>query len=122
MCRKASGALLPNWLNVRTSQHTWTSKSTFTEYNSREKVYRGFCNRCGGTLSWRHTDYEDLIEITPGSIDEKWLIGERGEDGKFKGGYGELLGKPTAGIYWCENDIRGVTDTTYAEEKRIQQG
>lgn len=125
VCRKASGALLPYWLNLWTSQHTWTSKSTPTEYKSSEKVSRGFCNKCGGTLSARHTNHEDPIEITPSTIDEKWLVGERENKGNIiegKGGYEVQLGKPSSGIFWCENDIPGVTDETYANEKRIQHG
>ena len=108
---------------MTTAQFDWTKKSTLTKYNSTSNVYRGFCNRCGSTLTWRHTQRPDVTEIAPGSIDERWLIGDRGVAGNFisdKPGYGLLLGEPKGGVYWCENDMKGLTDRV--GEKRVQQG
>lgn len=101
-----------------TPSSPWTSAPppAYKEYKSSPGVKRGFCSQCGATISWINEEHtiKGLVEITVGTLDEKWLLGEK-EDGqlgqsiKRKAGYGVVLAKPMRQGSE-ENVIEGVTD------------
>lgn len=66
-CRKTSGHY---WAATRVSdaQLELQSEATLSWFQSSEKAKRGFCNRCGSSLFWRHDD-DDGPAIAAGSLD-----------------------------------------------------
>jgi hypothetical protein len=80
MCRKRTAALYPQFLMVAHSQlePDLKSYSTYTEFESSPGRFRGFCNRCGSSLIWRNgEDKEAEFDLFLGTIDERWLVGEK---------------------------------------------
>lgn len=107
-CRKTSGSLAIPWHLVGSSELTWTTKSTYTEYMSSPNVYRGFCKKCGSMLVWRS---EEGLWLAVGSFDEEILIGKREHDKmKGKGGFGMALYQKNNRHLYAVNEIEGVTD------------
>ena len=144
-CRKALGSLIAPFLNLPPSNLTWSRPSLpldsedpippspFKEFTSSPGVRRGFCGNCGSTMSFRHENSAQEIEICTGTVDEKWLIGNRTErvssedlakEGKLEevckeeGGLGKAIAEPRAGYFFWRNAIAGVTDHTTANAKR----
>ncbi|KAI9867130.1 MAG: hypothetical protein M1813_009408 [Trichoglossum hirsutum] len=113
-CRKFTGSLLPPFLSVNPTQILWKqpippSTSTYTEYNSSPSCFRGFCRRCGSSLTWRDERVKDGIDLFLGTLDEKWVVG--GE-----GGVGEVVCPARGGRTWWKNVVRGVTDGGVGEK------
>ena len=65
-CRRTSGHV---WAATRVSdaQLTFTSDETLTWYHSSSEAKRGFCNRCGASVFWRHKD-DDGPAVSAGSL------------------------------------------------------
>ncbi|KAL2047692.1 hypothetical protein N7G274_000734 [Stereocaulon virgatum] len=117
-CRKWTGAIVVPFLSVSSEQLTWgstfaqdlshttppTKLDFFIEYSASPGYYRGFCNKCGSTLSWRSDKEPGVVEITLGSVDERDLLN------KMDGELGRLLSHPAGGHFWSKNAIKGVTD------------
>jgi hypothetical protein len=68
---------------------------------------------------WRTEERPEEIDLFLGTVDERWLVGERVDSGRStgdtagptrKGGVGKALGTPMDGQYYYENVIPGVTD------------
>jgi len=134
------------FITVHPSQIKWNRPhsnpvSKFKEYNSTPGCYRGFCTECGGMLSWRSDATPEELEITIGTIDEKWLIGDRtklssdsfGISGAWKAlledeertGVRQLamdLCTPAAGQCWMRNAIAGITDGQDSGKKFVETG
>ncbi|KAL8975431.1 MAG: hypothetical protein Q9197_000329 [Variospora fuerteventurae] len=131
--RKHTGALIPPLFTVEHSQLRWANPSDGTaaaepykEFSSSKGVYRGFCSACGTAYTWRSEERPDEIELFVGTIDEKWLIGDRTEKissesltepGVFEkvlsadeGAFGREICTPRAGQMFVRNAIKGVTD------------
>ncbi|KAL8899495.1 MAG: hypothetical protein Q9192_001542 [Flavoplaca navasiana] len=77
---------MPPLITVKPSQLRWANESDYAkppaalkEFSSSKGVYRSFCSSCGCSFTWRSEATPDEIEILIGSIDEKWLIGDRTE-------------------------------------------
>jgi len=68
MCRKASGAIALTFATFPVTAVVWASPPA--RYESSKVAWRGFCKRCGGTLSYifRHRPTE--VMLTVGSFDE----------------------------------------------------
>ena len=97
----------------------------YAEYSSSSGVYRGFCNNCGSTLLWRCDKEPEEVGITTGTLDEKWLIGEKtGSDGPHQVREGLDVGKapcdPVAGHLWFGNAVQGVTDQVTVGKKYLE--
>lgn len=67
-CRRASGAAFVSWFTVRADQVRWGGEGR-TLYHSSAAVERGFCPRCGSTLSYRHASDPGLIDLTLATLD-----------------------------------------------------
>lgn len=98
-CRKSLGAFIAAFIIAPIPQLTWISKSTYKEYASSERGRRGFCENCGGGISWRDINDESKIELTAALVDEEILHNK--EIGLLTGG--------TKGV-WCKNILKGLDD------------
>lgn len=116
MCRKWTSSILPQILSFQVEQMTPQLQlfpSTFaeyTEYESSPRRFRGFCSRCGSSILWRSEDDKDEFDLFLGTVDERWLVGEKGHDGRRIGGFGKELVTPNYKQLWCENEIPGCSD------------
>jgi hypothetical protein len=66
-CRKASGAAFLTWFTVRNAELEWRGEP-LAIYRSSAAVERGFCRRCGTTLTYRHESDPDETDITLASL------------------------------------------------------
>ena len=124
---------MANLITVKPSQVRWSNSSEsvkaaepYKEFSSSKGVYRGFCSSCGTAFVWRADRAPDAIEFFIGTIDEKWLIGDRTnqvssqsltDPGVFEkvldaeeGVMGREICTPQAGQMYVRNAIKGVTD------------
>ncbi|KAL9605164.1 MAG: hypothetical protein Q9219_000098 [cf. Caloplaca sp. 3 TL-2023] len=124
---------MAHFITVKPSQVRWSNPSgdgkptaPYKEFSSTKGVYRGFCSSCGAALVWRADETADEVEVFIGTIDEKWLIGDRTQrvssqdltdTGVFEkvlsaddGTIGREICTPQAGQMYVRNAIKGVTD------------
>lgn len=133
MCRKWTACLLTQFIVIKPTQivPALSSFQTFTEYSSSPRRHRGFCSRCGSSLIWRSEDITDTLDLYLGTIDEKWLVGERVEGSERNtsygiqfertGGVGEELCTPSQFQFYYENVIPGVTDVVQGGHKYLTE-
>jgi len=84
-------------------------------------------------MSFRREDSTEEIEICTGTVDEKWLIGDRtdrvsseslAKEGMWEevcreeGDLGKAIAEPRAGYFFWRNAIAGVTDQRSVDAKR----
>ena len=67
-CRRSSGAAFLTWLEFRPSDFRIISGTPF-QYESRPKVTRQFCGKCGTQLTYEHADEPHTINVTACSLD-----------------------------------------------------
>ncbi|MEM7631696.1 MAG: GFA family protein [Pseudomonadota bacterium] len=67
-CRKTSGHYV-SATQVQPDQLTLTKTETLTWYTSSPGAQRGFCNRCGASLFWKHEDDDGAVSVMSGTID-----------------------------------------------------
>jgi hypothetical protein len=65
MCRKISGTAFSTYAVFSRETFEWT-KGVPALYRSSEPTTRGFCARCGSTLSWETTE---IFGVAVGSLD-----------------------------------------------------
>jgi hypothetical protein len=117
-CRKFTGALVPQSFQVPTGDihPELASFSTYRTFDSGPESYRGFCGKCGSSLT--HNDEVGRTEIWLGCVDVDYLAG-RQEGEVFETGVGRMrersggLGKElftAKGHFWMCNAIVGLTD------------
>jgi len=68
-CRLASGAPSVAWFVMPLEGVEWLTGSP-VERRSSPPVRRGFCNRCGTPLTYRHDDAPTHIELTTATLDD----------------------------------------------------
>ncbi|MFH1806638.1 MAG: GFA family protein [Pseudomonadota bacterium] len=73
MCRKDSGSGVSTFVTFPTATLKWTG-DTPTEYESSPNRFRGFCPKCGSSLTWRHGDHADFLDFRLGSFDDPALF------------------------------------------------
>jgi hypothetical protein len=66
-CRKASGAAFVTWFSVRVSEVEWRG-DPLAIYHSSAAVQRGFCPRCGSSLTYCHESDPAELDITLASL------------------------------------------------------
>ena len=67
-CRLASGAPSLAWAVVRVGDLHHDGQRP-AEFESSPGVFRGFCARCGTSLTWRSADKPATIDLTTASLD-----------------------------------------------------
>ena len=68
-CRRSAGAPIVTWVTVPVNALHMDGES-LRVYPSSDRVERGFCCRCGTTLTYRHLDYPDTVDITTATLDD----------------------------------------------------
>lgn len=67
-CRKTSGHYV-SATQVEAGHLKITQDDTLTWYRSSLPAERGFCNRCGSSLFWRHDDDNGATSVMSGTLD-----------------------------------------------------
>lgn len=67
-CRRVSGAAFLTIVHFAAQDFTWI-KGAPTRYRSSPHAERGFCDRCGSTLTMHESILEDRVQVTVGSLD-----------------------------------------------------
>ncbi|MEP5731617.1 MAG: GFA family protein [Sulfitobacter sp.] len=67
-CRKTSGHFV-SATQVGPEQLSITQSDTLQWYRSSPEAERGFCNRCGSSLFWRHQDDNGAVSVMSGTLD-----------------------------------------------------
>lgn len=72
-CRLASGAAATAYFKLRRARFG-LMRGTLQRYRSSPSVERGFCARCGTTLTYAHDEDPDDIQVTTATLDtpETW--------------------------------------------------
>jgi hypothetical protein len=73
-------------------------------------------------LAWTDHRVNTDIEIAVGTIDEKFLLGERDANDKPLGAHGIALANPDADHFHIRNEIPGVTDKISISGTRFWEG
>lgn len=117
MCRKWTASLIAQFIVVSPLQiHPPLHKNTsYKEFNSSPRRFRGFCSNCGTSLIWRSGDDERTVDLFMGTLDERWLVHED------KGDVGRVLATPNGMQCWLENAIPGVTNSVKGGEEYSQE-
>ncbi len=97
-----------------------TSWPTYRRYDSSSTGYRGFCSRCGSSISFTCFDKEEETELWIGTLDEEVLVGRKlpgsgketshGTEYEREGGVGEALCVEPSSHTFMQNAIPGATD------------
>jgi hypothetical protein len=72
-CRKSSGAPAFAWFNVHVSDLRWIV-GTIRQFASSDRAVRGFCARCGTTLTFFDQAWPDVIDIATASLDDPTMV------------------------------------------------
>lgn len=67
-CRRAAGAPAVPWATFEHARFR-VSRGTLQEFASSPPVRRGFCNRCGTSLTFRHERRPADIDVTLATLD-----------------------------------------------------
>lgn len=67
-CRRTSGAQSIAWLTVPVKKFSFVSGEP-ADYRSSDAVSRTFCQSCGTSLTYRHDEEHDSIDVTTASLD-----------------------------------------------------
>ena len=67
-CQRTTGAPVGAWMDFRVAQVRWLCGKP-TEYASSETIRRGFCAKCGSTLSYCSTQYPEYLTLAITSLD-----------------------------------------------------
>lgn len=122
MCRKNCGSLVYMFHTVTASEITWTSQTTYAEYNSSPGCHRSFCNKCGSPIAWTDRSINTDIAIAVGTVDEEFLVGKRDTEDKPQDGFGLALANLEADHLYVRNEIPGVTDVLTATGTKFWEG
>ena len=67
-CRRATGAPASAWVGYRRSQVEWLGDAPAL-YHSSQHVTRGFCARCGSTLTYHDDRLDEELYVAAGVLD-----------------------------------------------------
>jgi hypothetical protein len=73
-------------------------------------------------LAWTDRGVNTDIELAVGTIDEKFLVGDRDAEDKPLGAHGLALANPEAEHFYIRNEIPGVTDKIASSGTRFWKG
>lgn len=71
MCRMAHGAAFVTWVGVLKNQFEFLSEEKYLNwYASSDEASRGYCNRCGTTLLFCSSRWDDEIHVTLANFEQ----------------------------------------------------
>ena len=71
MCQQAHGAAFVTWVGVPKNQFEFLSEEKHLNwYASSDEASRGYCNRCGTTLLFRSSRWDDEIHVTLANFEQ----------------------------------------------------
>ncbi len=68
MCHRSSGAAFLTFVHFPIAAFTWTQGEP-TRSRSSSEAERGFCDRCGSTLTMHEAILADRVQVALGSLD-----------------------------------------------------
>jgi hypothetical protein len=68
VCRKVSGSAFLSFVHFPAAAFTWI-RGEPTRYRSSDEAERGFCPRCGSTLTMHESVLADRVLVALGSLD-----------------------------------------------------
>ncbi|MCL1144036.1 GFA family protein [Shewanella gaetbuli] len=72
-CQQSSGAAFMAWMDFKVTQVEWMTAKP-REYSSSTQVRRGFCEQCGCSISYRHTEHPQYITLSIATLDNpNWV-------------------------------------------------
>ena len=74
MCRRHSGAPILAFVHFPVASFRWVHGEP-ARYRSSRFAERGFCPRCGSTLTMHEEVLGDRVQVTVGSLDEPDRVG-----------------------------------------------
>ena len=72
-CRRAAGAPMVPW-GTFARDAVRIARGRLSEFRSSPQVWRGFCARCGTSLTYRHEARGAQIDVALATLDEPMLI------------------------------------------------
>ena len=76
MCRKAAGAPMVTFVSFPSDKVTFTGAQPAI-YQSSPEGKRGFCENCGGALTFQYTARPERVSVTAGSLDHPEAVSPR---------------------------------------------
>lgn len=67
-CQKQSGAAMMSWVTFRRNELVWENQPP-ERYESSNTARRGFCPRCGSTVTWESVSKTDYVDVAAGLMD-----------------------------------------------------
>jgi hypothetical protein len=74
-CQQQTGAAMATWATFPSESVTFTVPPAI--YPSSDSAERGFCARCGSTLTWQSRSGRDNIDLAAGTLDEPEALAPR---------------------------------------------
>jgi hypothetical protein len=68
MCRRAVGAVVATFATFESSRVDW--QGPLARYDSSDRAWRGFCPRCGSSLSFGYKPRQERIYVALGAFDD----------------------------------------------------
>lgn len=68
MCRKDSGSGVSTFVSFPASAVSWNG--TPTDYESSPGTFRGFCPKCGSSITWRNGSDDNFVDFRLGTFDD----------------------------------------------------
>jgi hypothetical protein len=68
-CRKSSGAPAFAWFNVKINELHWIGNQP-KEFASSKNILRGFCEKCGTTLTYFEKKWPDMIDVATATLED----------------------------------------------------
>ena len=73
-CLKSTGAPVSAWMDFKTEQVDWLNRDCLVDFESSAKIRRGFCAKCGSTLTYRSVDHPEYLTLAITSLDNPELV------------------------------------------------
>ena len=72
-CRRAAGAAFITWMTLKSEDIAFTDGKV-TEFQSSPGAWRGFCAGCGTSLTYRHADHPEEIDLAAATLDDQTAV------------------------------------------------
>lgn len=72
-CRRAAGAAFITWMTLAAGKLIITNGEV-TEFESSPGAWRGFCADCGTSLTYRHVNHSEEVDLTAATLDDQTAV------------------------------------------------